>query len=131
MASSDTAREARTFETTDVCVYSGFVDIREALSHFPYAEILGVVSQNRVFLLGASRTKGELLYGASGGPISGVRTGFAKPKKTTVPLPPKRVASAGSGTSLKPWSGLSQLFATHTLPAGSTATSVMVCNPPM
>ena len=41
-------------------------------------------------------------YGCLGGPISGVRTGFAKPKKTTVPLPPKRVDSAGFGTSLKP-----------------------------
>jgi hypothetical protein len=56
------------------------------------------------------------LYGACGGPISGVWTGFAKPKKTTVPLPPKRVDSAGSGTFLKPSSGRSQLFATHTLP---------------
>jgi hypothetical protein len=72
------------------------------------------------------------LYGAIGGPISGVRTGFAKPKKTTVPLPPKRVASDASGTLLKPSPGLSQLFATHTFPAGSTTTSVMaVCNPPM
>jgi hypothetical protein len=37
-------------------------------------------------------------YGARGGPISGVFTGLAKPKKTTVPLPPKRVACVGSGT---------------------------------
>src|SRR5208282_1493912 len=70
-------------------------------------------------------------YGCLGGPISGVWTGFAKPKKTTVPLAPKRVDRAGSGTSLKPCSGRSQLFATHTLPAGSTATSVMICSPPM
>jgi hypothetical protein len=31
-------------------------------------------------------------YGCLGGPINGVRTGFAKPKKTTAPLPPKRIA---------------------------------------
>lgn len=36
------------------------------------------------------------------GAINGVFTGFAKPKNTTVPLPPKRVVSAGSGTFLKP-----------------------------
>jgi len=41
-----------------------------------------------------------------GGPIRGVRTGFAKPKKTTVPLPPKWVDSAGSGASSKPCSGV-------------------------
>ena len=70
-------------------------------------------------------------YGVRTGPINGVFTGFAKPKKTTVPLPPKRVDSAGSGTFLKPCSGISQLFATYTLPAGSMATSVMICNPPM
>ena len=71
-------------------------------------------------------------YGAGRGPISGVRTGFATPKKTTVPLPPKRVDSAGGGTFLKPTcSGLSQLFATHTFPAGSMARSVRICNPPM
>ena len=70
-------------------------------------------------------------YGARGGPISGVFTGLAKPKKTTVPLPPKRVACVGSGTFLKPCSGFSQLFATHKLPAGSTTMSVMAaCNPP-
>src|SRR5271157_802672 len=73
----------------------------------------------------------SLLYGASGGPISGVRTGLARPKKTTVPLAPKRVDRAGSGTSFMPSSGRSQLFATHTLPAGSMATSVMIFCPPM
>ncbi len=71
-----------------------------------------------------------MLYGCLGGPISGVRNGFARPKKTTAPLPPKRVDSAGSG-ALKPSFGISQLFATHTLPAGSMATSVMICYPPM
>jgi len=49
----------------------------------------------------------------------------------TTPFPPKRADSAGSGTRLKPCSGVSQLFATQRLPAGSTATSVMICNPPM
>jgi hypothetical protein len=34
-------------------------------------------------------------HGARGGPINGVRTGFARPKKTTAPLPPKRVDNAG------------------------------------
>src|SRR5208282_54660 len=75
---------------------------------------------------------GKRCYGARGGPIKGVFTGLAKPKKTTVPLPPKRVACVGSGTLLKPCSGFSQLFATHKLPAGSTTMSVMAaCNPPM
>src|SRR5271168_4476060 len=86
----------------------------------------------RVLFFGSYGLTANSLYGASGGPISGVRTGFAKPKKTTVPLPPKRVASDASGTLLKPWSGFSQLFATHTFPAGSITTSVMAaCNPPM
>jgi hypothetical protein len=42
----------------------------------------------------------------------------AEPKNTTAPFPPKRVASVGSGTFLKPSSGRSQLLASHTLPAG-------------
>jgi hypothetical protein len=47
-------------------------------------------------------------------------------------LPPKRVDRAGGGTSLKPaCSGISQLFATHTSPAGSMARSVRICSPPI
>src|SRR5271165_2701935 len=59
----------------------------------------------------------SLLYGARGGPINGVFTGLARPKKTTTPLPPKRVARAGSGTFLKPYSGRSQ-FLRHPNVAG-------------
>ncbi len=71
------------------------------------------------------------IYCAWAGPINGVRTGLANPKKTTVVLAAKRVDSASSGTSLKPTSVWFQLLATQALPAGSRATPVMVCRPPM
>ncbi|MGD8798225.1 MAG: hypothetical protein PVJ44_06865 [Desulfobacterales bacterium] len=61
-------------------------------------------------------------YWAWTGPINGVRTGLANPKKSTAPLRPKRVDKASSGTFLKPSSGRFQLLAIQTLSLPSMAT---------
>ena len=70
----------------------------------------------------SGRAQSIVTQGWRGGPINGVLTGLVKPKNITAPLPPNRVDSAGGGTFLKPTcSGISQLFATHTLPGGGSA----------
>jgi hypothetical protein len=71
------------------------------------------------------------IYSALADPIMGGRTGLAKPKKTSVVFEAKRVETASSGTCWKSASVWSQLLATQTFPAGSAASPVTVCRPPM
>src|SRR5271168_3125908 len=81
----------------------------------------------------------DSLYGAGGGPINDVRTslpitgvftGFARPKNSTKALPPHRVVMLSFGTFwIQTSFRRSMLFATHTFPAGSTTTPVKYCIP--
>jgi hypothetical protein len=70
-------------------------------------------------------------YQARTGPMSGVRTGLAAPKKTTIVWAPNCVDRASSGSLLNPVSVSLKPLPTQALPAGSIAMGAIVCRPPM
>ena len=65
-------------------------------------------------------------YGAQGGPISGVRTGLAMPKKTTTPGQ-HRASQGLIHRAKRRRGGYCQLLVAHTSPAGPMPTSTCNC----